>query len=64
MRSKTLKVILAIIVAGFSALAVYYFSFLHLIRVPTRSMANAIIPGDHLVVSVRQALHDLLVIAP
>lgn len=53
MRSKTLKVILATIALGFGALGFYYFFFLHLIRVPTGSMANTIIPGDPLVIKKR-----------
>lgn len=53
MRGKKLKVIMATIALGFGTLAAYYFFFLHFIRVPTGSMANTIIPGDHLVIKKR-----------
>jgi signal peptidase I len=39
------------IVAGVAFL--YYVFFLHVIKVPTGSMANTIIPGDHLIVKKR-----------
>jgi signal peptidase I len=51
MRKKLVRVVLAtVVVAAAVALFLYYTFFLHLIRVPTGSMANTIIPGDHLVV--------------
>lgn len=31
----------------------YYVFFLHLVRIPTSSMANTVVPGDHLVIKKR-----------
>lgn len=54
MRKKLVRVVLgAIVVAAGAILFLYFTFFLHLIRVPTGSMANTIIPGDHLVVKKR-----------
>ena len=50
MRGKILKVTLAIVILGVGSLSVYRLFFLRMVRVPTGSMANTIIPGDHLVV--------------
>jgi signal peptidase I len=47
---KILIVSLSIVLVVFASLTVYRTFFLRLIRVPTGSMANTIVPGDHLVV--------------
>lgn len=51
MRSRILKITLAIVILGAACLTVYRVFFLRMIRVPTGSMANTIVPGDHLVVN-------------
>jgi len=51
MRGRTIKVILAIILIGFGFLFGYYLIFLRFVRVPTGSMSNTVIPGDHLVIN-------------
>ncbi len=48
-----MKLGLIIVLLALSSTGVYYFFFVQLIRVPTGSMANTIIPGDHLVVKKR-----------
>jgi signal peptidase I len=53
MRKKLLIVGLAFVVLGFSALGFYRVVFLHFVRIPSGSMANTILPGDHLVVQKR-----------
>jgi len=53
MRGRIIKIILAIILLGFGLLFGYYSIFLRMTRVPTGSMSNTIIPGDHLVVKKR-----------
>jgi len=50
MRGRILKVTLAIVIIAVGSLVVYRVFFLVFVRVPTGSMANTIIPGDHLVV--------------
>lgn len=44
---------LVLVLLGVGFLVVYYFVFLHFIRIPSGSMANTIIPGDYLVVKKR-----------
>ena len=53
MRKKLVIVGLAFVLLCFSALTFYRFFFLHFVRVPTGSMANTILPGDHLVLKKR-----------
>lgn len=53
MRSRTIKVMLAIILLGFGFLFGYYLIFLRFVRVITGSMSNTVIPGDHLVINKR-----------
>lgn len=50
---RTLKLALILCVLGVGFAAFYYPFFLHLVRVPTVSMANTIVPGDHLVIKKR-----------
>jgi signal peptidase I len=52
-RQRILKLGLVLVVVGVCFPVFYYIFFLHLIRVPTGSMANTIIPGDHLVAKKR-----------
>lgn len=67
MRRRLLIIVLAVVVIGIGAIAIYRILFLHLIRVPTGSMANTVIPGDHLVVKKRSfgeiARGDLIVLS-
>ena len=56
MITKSLKaglVVIAIVGLGLTALISYRVIFLTIVRVPTASMANTIIPGDYLVVKKR-----------
>jgi signal peptidase I len=53
MSKKYLIIGLALVVLSFSTLAIYRIVFLHFVRIPTGSMANTILPGDHLVVKKR-----------
>ncbi len=53
MRKKLVIGGLAFLVLGFGALTFYRVFFLHFVRIPTRSMANTILPGDYLVVKKR-----------
>ncbi len=48
-----LRLSLVLILLGVGSVAVYFFAFLHLIRVPSGSMANTILSGDELVVKKR-----------
>jgi signal peptidase I len=50
MRGKILKLTIAIVILGGGALTVYRLFFIYMVRVPTSSMSNTMIPGDHLVV--------------
>jgi signal peptidase I len=50
MRKKILIIGLVGVTGTIAALLIYWFFFLWMVRVPTSSMANTIIPGDHLVV--------------
>ncbi len=53
MRKKFVMVGVAFVVLAFGALTFYRIFFLHFVRVPTGSMANTVLPGDHLVVKKR-----------
>ncbi len=53
MRRRLLIAVLVVLAIGFGALAIYRLLFLHLVRIPTGSMANTILPGDHLVIKKR-----------
>jgi signal peptidase I len=53
MRKKLVIIGLAFVVLCFGALTFYRLFFLHFVRVPTASMANTVLPGDHLVVKKR-----------
>jgi signal peptidase I len=48
-----IKFVLVAVLLGAISLAVYYLVFIRLVRVPTASMSNTIIPGDHLVIKKR-----------
>jgi signal peptidase I len=52
-RKNILIVGLVLVALCFGALVCYRFLFLHFVRVPTASMANTVLPGDHLVVKKR-----------
>ena len=52
-RKLVLKLTLALLLLIVGIPFFYYIFFLHLVRVPTGSMANTIVPGDHLVVKKR-----------
>ena len=44
------RVLFALLIVGSCAFMIYYWFFMRTVRVPTGSMANTIIPGDHLVI--------------
>lgn len=53
MPRKALRISLIVVAVIFGVLSAYAFFFLSLIRVPTGSMANTVIPGDHIAVERR-----------
>lgn len=51
MKKRKRIILLAVAATFLIAAALWYFVFLQLVRVPTGSMSNTILPGDHLVVT-------------
>jgi signal peptidase I len=51
--TRILKLVIGLVLLVVFALGICYFVFLKAVRVPTASMANTIIPGDHLLVKRR-----------
>ena len=45
-----IRLLVVVLIVGGVAFTIYYWFFLKMVRVPTGSMMNTIIPGDHIVV--------------
>ncbi len=50
---RILKLVVVLAFLGLCLPGLYYTFFLHMVRIPTSSMANTVIPGDHLVIKKR-----------
>ena len=49
-KARIIRLLFVLLIVGSVALMIYYWFFLWFARVPTGSMANNIIPGDHVVI--------------